>query len=247
MIAILDTSSTPQLIKNGGVIEAKIIANFLSYGVKYPFLTFWQGYNNNLPTSIICKFEDTVFLSASDSADFSELKNFLLTIGFSQLQAESEILKKLKIGYFEEFICFEYNDDSVNAADEICKVPKLEDVYKLMFSTQEKNICPVNFEGWYADLSHRIRHKTAIAHTFENKGAAVVSHITESSAIIGGIAVLPEFRRQGIASKLLNSLKAEVLGRSIFAITDDLTAQFYIENGFVPVDKIGIFLENNNA
>ena len=112
-------------------------------------------------------------------------------------------------------------------------------MYILFFEPSEILSKP-DFDGWYADMSHRIRHKIALA--LENqKGALVFSHITDTSAIISGIAVLPSERKNGVGTKLLSKGINSVSGRKVFACTDSATTDFYLKNGFIQTEMLGIY------
>lgn len=242
MISLLEKSKEIIYPKKEGYIEAKIRAVYLSYGNKYPFLSFWQGKNSGKITSIICKFEDNVFLSASNNANYDELKEFLSVIGFSSLQAEEKVLKNLKYLHFKKYsVLKNENNAAPIITDDIIENPPLKEVYSILFKEKNNNITPIPFEGWYVDISHRIRHGTAKT-VICNNSAAVISHITENSALLGGIATLSVSRNNGYASRLINYLKNEYKGKNLFAATDENTENFYIKNGFKIVEKIGILI-----
>ena len=242
MIHLLENGKGIKCPKAEGFIEAKIYASYLSYGSGYPFLTFWQGKEGNKITSAICKFEDTIFLSVGKDADFSELSQFLSVIGFSHLQAEADTLKALGLLDFDEYVVLKSEKrNGCRTLFEINEKPPLKEVYGILFGKKEENIALVDFEGWYADLSHRIRHGTAASFTLEGKSAAILSHITEKTAVLSGIATLPSQRRKGYASSLLGSLEDNFTDKNIFTATDEKTAEFYIKNGFSRVQSIGIY------
>lgn len=238
MITLLDNA--PDFSgKALGFIETKIFSNFVSYGTDYPFLTFWQGINQGIITSTICKFEDTVFVCANDGANFNELKDFLEVIGFCSLQAETGVLKSLGFLCFDEYICLscdgcfssEYKPSSLN----------LKSLYKVIFEDKDKNLTPPEFDGWYADLSHRIRHGTAVAVMEKELGGAIASHIAPHSAVISGVRVVNRSQGKGVGKTLIKNLLSLLQGKTVYTATDCETAKFYIKCGFNPIGKIGVF------
>lgn len=225
--------------KTLGFIETKILSNFIAYGTNYPFLNFWQGVNEGIITSTICKFEDTIFVCASDGANFNELREFLEVIGFSSLQAEEGVLRSLGFANFDEYVCLscdkafssEYNPPSLN----------LKSLYKVIFEDKDKNLTPPEFDGWYADLSHRIRHGTAVAVMEKELGGAIASHIAPHSAVISGVRVANTSQGKGVGKTLVKNLLSLLQSKTVYTATDCKTAEFYIKCGFNPIGKIGVF------
>lgn len=238
MITLLENSA-PVLGENLGFVETKILSNFLAYKTAYPFLTFWQGKKHEKITSVICKFEDTVFLSVLDDSDYNELKDFLEVIGFSSIQAEVSVLERLGFSGYGKYVCLKLQ----NACDGNKKphAVNLKRLYDIIFEAQDKNLTPPEFDGWYADLSHRIRHSTAVAVMEETSGGAIASHITPYSAVISGVRVLKESRGQGKGTLLIKKLLNLLPGKTVYTATDCKTAKFYIKCGFTPIGEIGVF------
>ena len=222
-----------------GFIETKILSNFIAYGTDYPFLCFWQGKNDKKTTSILCKFEDTIFISANDNANFDELREFLEVIGFSSLQAEESVLKSLGFANFDEYICL--SCDKAFASKYKPSSLNLEALYDVLFKGKDKNLAPPEFEGWYADLSHRIRHGTAVAVMEKELGGAIASHITPCSAVISGVKVANYSQGKGVGKTLIYNLLSLLSGKTVYTATDCKTADFYIKCGFNPIGKIGVF------
>lgn len=242
MIHLLEKGREVTCPKAEGFIEAKICANYRSYGSEYPFLTFWQGKENNKITSAICRFEDTVFLSVGENADYKELREFLSVIGFSHLQAEADTLRAMGFTDFKEYVVLKNDGKGTDRnCFDITENPPLKEVYNILFGNEEENIKPVSFDGWYADTSHRIRYGTAATLLVSGKAVAVLSHITEKSAVLSGVVTVCGERGKGLGASLLAYLKNNLAGKNILTATDENTAQFYIKNGFLAEQRIGIY------
>ncbi len=71
------------------------------------------------------------------------------------------------------------------------------------------------FDGWYVDISHRLRHGlchvAAIRHNDQPVSAAMTVAECEHTAVIGGVCTLPEYRRQGLAGRCVLGLSAKIL------------------------------------
>ncbi len=235
MIEILSGSLPPYLGFNP-FIYTKISASLKAYGDNFPFLTFWVQSSNKSPTALICKQDDTVFVTATLEADFEELLEFLSVIGYSSLQTERDTASRLGLKG-EVYALLEFTNPNP------CYTPNFKEasvkkVYEILFSSQNKDITTTEFEGFYADLSHRIRHGTALAEITENASAAVASHIYKGSAVISGVATLKEKRGQELARITLTRL-IKHLPQNIYTASKD-AAQFYLKLGFKTIGEITV-------
>ena len=95
------------------------------------------------------------------------------------------------------------------------------------------------FDGWYVDVSHRVRHGcchiTTALHEERLIGSAMTVAETETAALIGGVATLPEYREQGVATRCITDLLAALPQTQIYiAPSDEKAASLYRRLGFVP-------------
>ena len=239
MIYLIE-GSEPLNLSGDGFIEAKSKENDISYGRSYSFLNFWQQKTNDQITALLCKFENTFFVSATENADFNELKDFLFAVGFESLQSYDWILQKLGFGKFQEYVCLKYIGEKEQTKK--CSYrEELKSAYDIICSAESKEIYKHSFASWYADISHRIRHKTAKVFVMDNTSAALVSHITESSAVISGVATVKDQRGKGHASKIVGCAVRSLSAENIFTAAQKYVAPFYIKNGFEIINKIGIY------
>lgn len=112
----------------------------------------------------------------------------------------------------------------------------LRDLYRLLSDVFD-DMTP--FDGWYVDVSHRVRHGCChIAIASEDTrmvSAAMTVAETETAALIGGVATLPDYRRRGAASRCIRDLIAALPQKELFiAPSDDDAARLYKTFGFVP-------------
>ncbi len=239
MIKLLEKPLLPSAKFADGFAATKIKANLISYGCEYPFLLFWCQYINNSASALICKMENAVIITSTPSADTEELRDFVLTIGFSSLQAHPDLISKMGFTPTEEYtVLFRKGGFDAHI---INNPPPIKMVFDILYSDYNKNIKSVDKNGFYADLSHRIRHGTAMASIYENSATALASHITHDTAIISGVATLPNARGQGYGSEALNSLIATLGERNIFAASEESVVPFYLKNNFTKYSKIAIY------
>ena len=85
------------------------------------------------------------------------------------------------------------------------------------------------FDGWYADVSHRVRHGCCHIATIE-VGEDIVSTAmtvaeTDCSALIGGVATAPAHRRKGYASQCVQSLLFSLPQKTVYIAPSDRNAE----------------------
>ncbi len=216
----------------------KIKANELSYGHKFPFLLFWCQYIENSLTAVICRFEQAVILVAKKGADLNEIKDFLFAVGFNSLEGEYELISRLVPNNINA-----YNVVYKKTAGDLapCPTPNIKAVFDTLYSKENEHIKPTDFEAFYADLSHRIRHGTAAAVLTQNSATAIASHITKENAVISGVAVKPNNRGKGLGLAALKSLESHLAWRNIFAAVDDSVLEFYVKAGYTAKYKIAVY------
>lgn len=237
MIKLLEKDKLPSVNFTDGFSMTKIKANLWSYGNKYPFLNVWQQTVDDTVTALISKFEDTLVLVANSSADLFEIKEFTEVIGYKSLQGEPWILKEMNLPFKEYEILMKKGQGD----EGLLSIPKIEKIYKILYSEENEGIKPTEFEGFYVDLSHRIRHGTAAALNLENSAVCLASHITSKHAVISGVFTLKNEREKGKGSKALDALVKALGERDIFVAAEDKVSPFYLKNGFTPCGKNAIY------
>lgn len=234
----LEQNALPDL---GGFFDrfsaTKIKANELAYGFKYPFLLFWCQYIESALTAVICKFEQSVILVTNKNADINEIKQFINAVGFTSLEGEYELVKTLTQKNVREYtVVFKKATQSSLSHTP----PNIKQVYEIIYGWENEHIATHEFEPFYADLTHRIRHGTAAAVLVQSSAAAIASHITGSDAVISGVATIPNKQGKGLGRAALETLEQNLVGRNIFASADSGVLDFYLKSGYIKKYKIAI-------
>ncbi len=97
------------------------------------------------------------------------------------------------------------------------------------------------FEPFYLDISHKLRHGAALAFTEhragELAGCAVVSAVSEHGAILSALAVRKEFRRLGIGAALEKRVEQAVPGKALYVLREkEKNREFYKQLGYAKAD-----------
>lgn len=225
------------------VYGLRMAAYAAAYGPTYEFARFWvQEWEGKL-TAAVSKIDCDVAVTVTPAADRAELYAFLNAIGFSSLFCEEGFEKGLRVDaaqygwVMEQVGALPQQRQTTGRLEDS---PHLKEVYSVLNGAQSDWVAVKNFEGWYADVSHRIRHKTAQAcllRAEDGAPAAVVMllSVTEHAVIMGGVATLPQYRRRGYGSILIRHfaerLKAEK--KQIFLLREDgKNEEFYHALGF---------------
>lgn len=213
------------------LFSVRITALAAAYGFSYDFARFYaQTDESGVLTAVISYLDNNATLAFLPSADLQELGSFFKAVGFSTLLCndnfhfssnftEGVIMKSVR--------CFDVAP-GMGVFDEY---PRLMDLFN--FIDYDKQ----DFESWYVDLSHRIRHGTAkaVALTVEGEivSSGIFSSITEKGAVLTSVTTRPAFRRMGYGSALVKKMTADI-GRPVFLMREkDRNEEFYIKSGYV--------------
>lgn len=214
-------------LPKSGIEAQKIRALLKAYGTNYEFCSLYKS-----DEFILARFYDDVVIckyGAADNNKLDELSEFLTFSGFSKIFCSDdigEILKdelslKSKKLYLMKF-CGEIPEACSNYTE--LSLTEAYDILKTSFE--------INFEPWYLDMSHRIRH--GISKLYGNESSVLaVQHNLCGEALLSQIATIPEKRGQGKASELILSVCKTLCKSKIFLLCEDKNLSFYNKLGFI--------------
>lgn len=213
--------------ENFGVEAQKIYALLLCYETKYDFCRFYASEN----AVIASLYGDHVVCETGgcnlDDRDFEELAEFFSFCGFSEIFCSEKVGERLS----EKLECtrkklnlMRFCGNSVPRGTE--KTPPLSEIYGVL-----KTAFEIDYEQWYLDMSHRIRH--GITQFRRLDGAVLaIQHNLNGNALLSQIATSPELRGQGRASRLIKAVCGELSDSSVFVLCEDGLLSFYQRLGF---------------
>ena len=207
-----------------GVEAQKIRALLLAYGTKYDFCRFYVS-----EEVILCETDGSfVVCEIREIDNVSELADFFKFNSFSEVfcsETIGEMLSKSLKGVCQKVNLMRFCGNPVRCA-EVEQAPPLDGVFKIISSSFD-----VDYEHWYVDMSHRIRHNVAKARMLGNS-ALIIQHDINGEALLSQIATLPEARGSGSASRLVSSVCAELCDSDVIVICEDMLLPFYNRLGF---------------
>lgn len=239
MIELLDETFCPEVYGKKDIFSVKIFSLFRAYGTKYPFIRFYAQKNNIEVTAVICILDNDITVSyIQNKADIEELTEFVNVMGFSTLLCDDDFVLARE---YDSGIVMSSERKTEIACDytDVDEYPYLFDLFNFV------DYGNVDFESWYVDISHRIRHGCAKAVTLnvdsEIISSAIFSSIYENDAILTAVQTKPEFRKSGYASALVSAMCCDVTGTVFLMREKDKNESFYKKLLFDNIGKWRIY------
>lgn len=222
MIKCISSPEDMSALPEKGVEAQKIRSLLLAYGTKYDFCRFFIS-----ETAFIAQLNGDYIICDCGEADVFELASFLSFSGFASVFCSDRIgenlsktldLKAQKV-YLMRF--------SGNPSAEKPDVLSLSEAYSVI-----KTGFDFDFEPWYLDMSHRVRHE--ISRFYGLCGSALaVQYAINGEALISQVASLPEKRGKGFASRLISAVCNELRDFAVYVLCEQELIGFYQKNGFI--------------
>ncbi len=221
------------------IYTVRILSLLNAYGCKYPFARFYRQVNDDRAvTAILSVLDKDITISFAENADRDELSRFVSVIGFDSVLCD----ETLEIDSCYECGIVMKTDKSIEIpcnCTEIDEYPHLFDLYNFI------DYGEINFDSWYVDISHRIRHGAAKAFTLnmdeEIISSAIFSSIYKKNAILTGVQTKPEFRKMGYGSALVSAMCCDFNGTVYLMRENGRNESFYKKLGFENIGKWRIY------
>ncbi len=223
------------LLPEKGVEAQKIRALLLAYGTGYDFCRFYTSEN-----LAFCEMNGSFVLCENGNCDFEELARFLAFHGFSEIFCSKEFGERLAAFLncgFKAVNLMIFCGSSLECSD-VEKNPPLGEIYKIL-----SKAFAFDYEPWYVDMSHRIRHGIAQVRKLDGS-ALTIQHNLNEEALLSQIATVPEKRGRGTASRLILSACAELSLSKVFVICENGLLPFYEKIGFEKIDEKIVLTRN---
>lgn len=248
---ILSANELPEYAKIVGKMAqhdpfaCRIISLFHSYRPGLAFVDYWLTRDalNGDYTGAIARNGSNFLLLLTDKTDLGEISSFLRISGASGVIGNGAYPLDWtgKVTHGAVLECHTITED-----DEEVKVitPDIKAAYHLIVSCEGEGFQPPEFDSFYVDVNHKLRHGAMRLVGTEQEGALAAVAMTvaedEFAAVIGAVACHPAFRRTGcgsaVTAHLVHALSAE--GKQVFVHrAAHENAAFYAALGFEPVGR----------
>lgn len=198
----------------------KIASSIRAYGSARPFCTAWRQ-----DETLICRIDGNMTLYGDDF-DAEEMKKFISAVGAKSLSCSVNAAERLGYPYKKYSVLRATRGMAAQADFE----PSCDEVYRLLSEGSDGDIALPERTAFIADLSHRIRHGTAIAAVYKS-AVCVVPYMTDYGALICGVATEKSARGSGFAGMCVAGT-VNRLSRPTFVICSESVIPFYKKFGF---------------
>ena len=236
MIAMIEEEKQKQrLLQACGktAFGCKIAAIALAYGLDKSFACFWMDTETDV---VYCMVDGLMILSGTVLKE-KESREFLRAVGAQAVMCAVRNAEALSLSVGNSGDVLKKVISSEGKAAVLSTEVNIRDIYGLLEETGMAD----EFEPFYLDLSHKLRHEAALAATeYRNGelcGCALVSSIDGHAAILSSVAVKEAYRRQGIGSELVKRVESYFPGKVIYALREkDKNREFYRSLDYAKTD-----------
>ena len=203
---------------------------FRCYGADTDFCEFYSA-----DSALICIFEKTSAIIAGELKDFEETALFLS--GCNLINSDYSVCKELHkhLDAFENVpVDFQLAKISDKKSQDLNENPNLKDVYTIISS----GFSDIDFNLWYTDTSHKIRHNLGKCYTYKNSASVTASYYN-NGIFLSQVSTLTTERHKGYASQMLHEVTGLYKDKKVYLIAEHSKRPFYKSAGFEIVGTAG--------
>lgn len=230
MIKLIDNPDELDTFNKDDIFFIRIMSLLKAYSTEYNFALFYKQIDESENiTAIISRLDNDYTVCHYDNFNQKELDDFFKTLGFNSILCDENLKLSFSYDYGITMATNKKIEKTINYA-EIDEYPKLMDLFNL------EDYSSADFESWYVDVSHRIRHGAAKAVTLNINGeiisSGIFSSIYNNDAILTAVSTQSEFRRMGYASALVSAMVCDINGKVYLMRDKNKNEEFYKKLGF---------------
>lgn len=226
MIRLADDLEVLKKLCDGSPFGCPIISAAEAYGVDKLFAQFWSDGH-----AAYSKLDGVVRI-CGEIEDPEEAVAFLGAIGAELIVCEQSVAKQLKLHVADHGVVL-YKELLAQVGSPLSNEVSVRSVYDVLHECDMVG----EFEPFYLDVSHRVRHNTAICSAVysENKmAAASVTVFGAGCALITAVGVRAEYRRQGFGTQVMKKTESRLSGCVYLFRAENENERFYETLGYRP-------------
>lgn len=211
------------------------------YGA-YPFADCWvqMQEGNDHPLAYVSKMDGVLTLFATPNADFDEIGTFLDAVGTDLVMCQNACAEKLGIEPTRTGAILKWHGKQTVQHIDFLN-PDLGQVYEVLKSCESVDFRLPLYESFHLDMSHKIRHNGAkvvgLVKYKQLAACAMTVAETEQAAVIGAVAVKPDYQGKGLGKTMVEGLVEMCSDKNqtdiyVYCNTEK-NRQFYESLGFV--------------
>ncbi len=230
MIKLIENPDEFSAFDKDDIFYIRIMSLLKAYSTEYNFALFYKQIDENENiTAIISRLDNDYTVCHNENFNQNELDDFFKTLGFNSILCADDLKLSFSYDYGIIMATNKKIEKVINYAV-IDEYPKLMDLFNL------EDYSSADFESWYVDVSHRIRHGAAKAVTLnvndEIVSSGIFSSIYNDNAILTSVSTQPEFRRMGYGSALVSAMVCDIKGKVYLMRDKNKNEEFYKKLGF---------------
>lgn len=234
MIKLVKDERTLKKYRGRDIYSCRILSLAAVYGFGYDFLRFYVQQTGSAVSAVISVLDSDITVSFdSAAADMGEIAYFLRMTGFQSLLCSSGL--KLDFAFEEGAVMKNGAGAKIVCRNiDVTQTISLKQLYDFTDTHAD-------FEYWYADISHRIRHGGAGVYAVQAGGeiisAALLSAIYENSAVLSAVKTARQYRGQGFSSAVISFISASFGGDIYLMRRQGENKSFYEKLGFEDIGR----------
>lgn len=220
---------------------SKIRALYRAYGDQYDFCRFYLAQNSaGIPCAVFSVLDGAVSGYGWRPDADEEWAEFLKMLpGFAGASVCSDTLPGFLKDYPQRTGTVLVKKLS-GRGETFSESPDYRQAYRILGEAFPGSFLPGDFDSWYCDICHRVRHETDVLFSWE-QAAGLITACPGEYGVIRLAAVAPFAQGKGIGSRLLAAMEATAVekGCNMAAVfsKDYKTDLFYQKNGYLPAGK----------
>lgn len=197
-------------ISDSNPFACRIASLYLSYNPSLPFVDYWviKDDESGDVTGAVARSGTDFILCITENTDLDEISSFMRVAGATSVICSDKFELDL-FGYKKSIgpILSRKSYES-NPLEFEVKTPDIKEAYALIVKSADENFIPPDFDDFYVDINHKLRHNTMrMFGIYEDErltSVAMTVAESENGAVIGAVACDPECRNRGYGSYIVN-------------------------------------------
>ena len=223
------------ILQNSGFLGQKIYAEYISNQLKET--------NSYYVTDNCALMFSGVNLTLCGNPTADELEEILSFCNFCGVMSIESQIENLPMSVDRKMHIMEYvGEDTTEDANVICN-----DAISLFIKFCCSNFGNISFDNVYSNFARKINCGIADIYYLmqDNKIAsgAIATKYGEDTEYITFVSTSPEFRKQGLAYRVLKHIISQYTDKKVILKCEDALKPFYENMGFKAVDEITVYKE----
>lgn len=230
MITLVEREEQKQRLRElcgRSAFGCRIASVVRAYGFDKGFACFWLEEESGV---VFCQADDVMIL-AGTVIDPGRTRSFLQSVGPVRLLCAVRNAEVLDLQADRTGDVLKKQLAPSTSPPVELPVPDIRGLFHIL---EETGLAEEDFETFYLDLSHRLRHAASLALTEERAGesvgCAVISSLAENAAILSAVAVLPNYQRQGIGAALVRRAENCLSGKTLYIFREKNAQQEFVQS-----------------